>query len=689
MAASDDTPDGFAASARAPETEAEREIARRLADGGTIVIGDGEEPSEPIDARRVRGVFVRHLALTRDPALRPSQKGLLIQGAWIDGDIDLEACETDRRLGFFDCRIDGQLRLMDARTRAIALIGCHVTPDPDATDGWAVAGDRMVCDGAVIVSRGTRTIGGVAVRGARISGDLTFSGARFSAGVNGTAVALDSAQIGGGLDLDQDFHAVGQVSMAYARVSGLLDMRSARIEASNGLAVLAEGLIAERAVYAGQMRVEGETRLIGARIGAELSLAGATLSHPDGDALDLTDATIGRGLEMWSGFSAKGCVRLYSTRIGGDLSARGARLETADGPALIGVGLVVGGSVYLNGGFVAAGSVNLAIAQIAGDVELTGGRFSTPSGTAMSLRQACIDGVLSMRAPRDGDEPTLIEGALDLTDASASALSDSASAWPEPGRLYLDGFRYARFVGDDRTPRDHRARARWLMRQPPEHLGRQFRAQPFDQAMRALRAIGRPDDAKRIGVLLERRKRAAGRIPWYLRPFHRLYGLTVGYGYYTGRALVWAVLFLMVGAWAYGAAWHAGAVAPREGQLVADAAWRACGAAENPAACWRSGPAGFDYPAFSASMYSLDVFLPVIDVGQERAWTPSVDRGWRIGDTSAGALIAAVPVVGPPAADVTIGGIAFAFSFLHELAGYILSAFVIAGAATLVRADER
>lgn len=36
-----------------------------------------------------------------------------------------------------------------------------------------------------------------------------------------------------------------------------------------------------------------------------------------------------------------------------------------------------------------------------------------------------------------------------------------------------------------------------------------------------------------------------------------------------------------------------------------------------------------DYPAFSAIVYSLDVFLPIVDLHQEDFWLPGkTDGGW-------------------------------------------------------------
>ncbi len=49
----------------------------------------------------------------------------------------------------------------------------------------------------------------------------------------------------------------------------------------------------------------------------------------------------------------------------------------------------------------------------------------------------------------------------------------------------------------------------------------------------------------------------------------------------------------------------------------------------NAAAEWSANTeTGRDYQTFYSGTYAADVFIPLIDFGQESAWSPSTERGW-------------------------------------------------------------
>ena len=50
----------------------------------------------------------------------------------------------------------------------------------------------------------------------------------------------------------------------------------------------------------------------------------------------------------------------------------------------------------------------------------------------------------------------------------------------------------------------------------------------------------------------------------------------------------------------------------------------------NPAVAWgEATEAGQDYETFQPFVWAADVFVPLIDFGQENAWAPSTTRsGW-------------------------------------------------------------
>ena len=338
--------------------------------------------------------------------------------------------------------------------------------------------------------------------------------------------------------------------------------------------------------------------------------------------------------------------------------------------ALAGQRLRVRGALQFRNLTRAHGQVALERAAIDGDLICNGARFIAKDDRALRLTGAEIRGGVFFRLGPGAQDPDfkMFEGMLILTDVSAKTLIDAERCWPDQGKLIMDGFDYGRISWA--SPTDFRARRRWLKLQIPEHLGSNFRPQPWEQLERVLSSQGKPLEARRIGVERERQTRRAGEIVWHLRPIHRLYGFTVGYGYFTARALLWSALIVALGAFLFAAAWRDGAIVPAHEVVLDDPEWRACAAQQRAAECWTASDPGRDYEPFHPLLYSFDVFLPVISLEQEPAWTPSTARGRQV-------------------SGVKLGALAWAYRLLHESLGYLLSAFAIAGAARLVRESER
>ncbi|MEL6977273.1 MAG: hypothetical protein AAGM38_01150 [Pseudomonadota bacterium] len=322
------------------------------------------------------------------------------------------------------------------------------------------------------------------------------------------------------------------------------------------------------------------------------------------------------------------------------------------------------------------GGVAMSGAEIRGDLDLSGSRFGKRRANfhgyefevSIGAPGAKIFGALNMlRPPKEGE---MFAGALNLHNAEVNVLQDDPACWPKAGDLFLDGLRYRQIGSIKPGAADARERGRWLLLQPAHQLKAEFKPQPFEQLARVLKTTGHALEARRIGVLKQRMLRRAGRIPWYIRPFHWLFGLIAGYGYWTSRVLLWAALVVALGAGLYEAAWRAGVMTPAKPEALLSAQWGACveTAPDLTAACFLSAPPGEDYEPFNAALYSLDLFLPVVVLEQEENWSPTPHRG--------------AEILGAP-----IGGWAWGYRFFHELLGYILSGFAIVGFAKLAERD--
>jgi len=201
----------------------------------------------------------------------------------------------------------------------------------------------------------------------------------------------------------------------------------------------------------------------------------------------------------------------------------------------------------------------------------------------ISMVGAKINGALVIK------HANIAEAILDMRNAIIKTLIDDSDSWPASGNLHLIGFRYDD-IGDD-SPTDKENRLGWLRRVPKEH----FSPQPYEQLAEVLRRSGHDEEAKQ--VLIAKWKDRVSRGPKMsigLRLWYFFFGLVSDYGYRPSRALGWmfGIVFLGWGLFGWGS--H----------------HQAMEALGNP------------HPEFSAFLYSLDTFLPLVDLYQADFWHP-------------------------------------------------------------------
>ena len=359
--------------------------------------------------------------------------------------------------------------------------------------------------------------------------------------------------------------------------------------------------------------------------------------------LELTDCTLPgfqgrlmsvRGDLRLSGSVVNGLLSLENAEITGVLSLSGAHLLNAGARALSGGGLVVGGGVIGRRGLVVQGEARFIGARVDGGVLLEGARFVNPDGVALCLddlvtnRLMCnagfsTDGELKLRTARVSGEvsfwsarlrapdravrarglsageltltPESVQGLVDLTRVQVGALRDSPASWP--ARLRLDGFSYDHLLPVG-APIEVRARCRWLTRDAES-----YRPHPYEQLAAYYRRLGHDDDARRVLLAKERRRR--GTLRWPARLGGYLLDGLVGYGYRPWLAGVWLTLLVAVGTAVFSA---------------------------NPPT-----PLGDSHhPHFTALIYTMDLLIPIGAFGLRGAYDPVGPTQW-----VADALIAA------------------------------------------------
>jgi hypothetical protein len=692
-------------------TPAERRLLERVADGEEADFSAPDEgQNDPTQGaawgpeRTIRAAFLHWLCTDAQAAACVPPKGIRIRGARIEGPLDFEGARLLHRLSLIRCAIPEGILLTDARARRIDLSSSYIRglhadglgAEGDLVlsglicagevrllkarilgelscrgarlenpNGNALSAAGMTVEGNVFLDEGFHATGAVRLRGARIQVQLSCRGARLE-NPNGDALVANRMTVGGSVFLDRGFHATGAVRLPGVRIQGQLSCRGARLENPNGDALVADRMTVEGDVFLNRgFHATGAVRLVGARIRGALACTNARLENPNGDALVADRMTVEGDVFLDRGFHATGAVRLVGARVGGRLSCTGARLENSNGNALNADEMTVEGSVFLDQKFYAIGTVRLARARIRDQLRCTDAQFESPNNReALNAPQLIVEGSVFLNRGFSATGEVRLPGAriqgalvctearfenpngiaLNLEHARLGVIEDDEGSWPQRGRLRIDGLEYEGFAGDQ-TPTDARRRLEWLRRQLPD-----FRPQPYDQLARVFRRMGREADAVEVLIAKQEDLIRHGKLSWWGRLTRRILGVTIGHGYRSGRALLWSLAFVIAGALIFGWANARGLMAPSSPEILTDPLYRA------------GGTIPPDYPRFQALAYSLDAFLPIVDLHQESFWLPDAGKPF-------GALVRI-------------------YLWIHIAAGWFLSTLFVSGVTGLVRRLE-
>lgn len=355
---------------------------------------------------------------------------------------------------------------------------------------------------------------------------------------------------------------------------------------------------------------EGEVRLLGARIGGNLDCSNAALVNPPrpnvsgtGIALNADGIDVTGNIFLNRNFRAEGQVRLVAARIGMTLDCSNGAVENhaqADVPgsgiALNADRVVVKGTVFLNNGFRATGEVRLLGGQVEGQLACTGGSIDG----ALTAEAATVKRGLFWTDVVNPERTT-----LNLKDASVGALFDDIKSWPPPGNLFLDGFLYERISSG---PRDARNRLEWLARQRP------FTPQPYRRLAKVLRDEGDDVGARLVLFEMEKRRRQQKDRGQLARVWTGILKLTIGFGYYPGRALLWSIGLTVVGCLLFWGGYTVGSMAPTDKDAYGTFRLR--------------GQLPPQYERFNALIYSFEGSVPLIKLGQVDRWQPDPNPRW-------------------------------------------------------------
>jgi hypothetical protein len=413
--------------------------------------------------------------------------------------------------------------------------------------------------------------------GARIGGQLDVSGATL---VNPGATALngDGLTVGHHL-LCQGLATEGMVDLRRAHIGGQLNVSGAILNNPSGSALHGNRLVVEQDILSSEKFVAyGEVHLLGARIDGQLSLTGANLNNPGGIALNGNKLTVGQSVHLRDDFTAQGEMHLINARIGGEFDLTGA-LINPNGTALRADGLIVQQNMFCHGGLTIDGGIVLTGAHISRLLGFVGVTLSNPNGIVLHLQDAQVGTLLLHPAARPG--------AINLSNAQLGVLDDNPATWPN--QIQLRGCTYDALY--ERTPVSVDQRLDWLSRDPGGYA-----PQPYEQLVAVYRQAGREEDARQVAIAKQRDRRHTLPIPG--KAASLVLDILVNYGYRPWLAGLWLLGLVRAGGWIFDLAYPTRLLATR--------------------------PPG-QQPPFHASLYALDLLLPIGDLNYQGAWIP---YGW-------------------------------------------------------------
>ncbi|NOR66916.1 MAG: hypothetical protein GQ528_06140, partial [Woeseiaceae bacterium] len=442
----------------------------------------------------------------------------------------------------------------------------------------------------------------------------------------GRALSADRLKIGGGIYLHNGFTAEGEVRLLGATVGGNLECDNGQFINKGGIALNADGVKVGGYIFLLRFKAEGGVWLLNATVGRNLECQMGQFINKGGKALNADGLEVAGGVFLHEDFNAEGEVRLLGATVGGNLICEGGQFINNDGRAINADGVKVVGNVFLRNRFRAHGTV--------------------------SLVGATIDKYLSLTGVESPEHMM-----LDLNSAKIGTLHDKEDSWPVPKHLVLHGLEYKDI--SHKSPRDAETRIEWLRRQ------KGFSPQPYEQLAKVLRESG--DDSGAKDVLIAKNKDKAYRTEltraqwlWY-----RLFGPLVGYGHKPWLAAPLALMIVLSG-WVFFKEGHShGLVTPLTESAYSN---NNAGIKDPGGASKRISEV---YPVFNPLVYSIDVFVPVVDLRQARYWLPNANRGSELVPTSSAALCT--------------GGLLLFWLWFEIACGWILTTLFLVGLTGLVR----
>lgn len=548
-------------------TEPEHRLVNAFRTGERLGLGggDAEHGAAWGPDREIRAEVIRDLLVEAQGSESDGVPALRLTGARIVGTFDLRFATIRCALNLRSCYIDTKLDMHGVRCREIDLRDSYIRGGVRISTG-NIDG-HLNLDNAV-VEKSVRLIA------THIAGALFMNKARLNSGTvrpNGPAFEADRLKVDADMLCGDGFSVQGEMRFPGARIGDTLNLDGAKLNNPDGRALQAARITVGGDLLCRRGFVSrGEVNLDGAAVAGGLSMDGATLENRRAYALHAARLSVRGEVRCSTKFVAEGEIHILDARFGGPLVLNGARIYNANRLAMRASGLTAS-AMYCQD-FVAEGEIRLSGAHFTGPLDFSGAHLSE-AGSRLSLacwwltaRELTLDFV------------TPVNGTIDLRYATVGLLRPSSASPVTKARL--DGLTYSSIA----PSKDVAVSLAWL-----QTVADEFVPQPYEQLAEVYRRAGNDHAARRVLLAKERRRRAGS--PPQVKAWGYLQDVMVGYGYRSWRAAGWLAALLITGTIVFSVR-HPMAIDPLHA------------------------------PKFSPLFYTLDLLVPIIDFGQEKAYLP-------------------------------------------------------------------
>jgi hypothetical protein len=422
----------------------------------------------------------------------------------------------------------------------------------------------------------------VELRESKLPG-LRLPGCFLPEGIDGRGMDVQ-----GSLELNSGFRSGADVLLDAATIGTWVDRNSGHFNARRIAALSANGI----------------------RVGADMycSIKQDGMSDPR-----VVVTTEERSAKDKESFIANGQVRLARAHISGQLNCAGGSFINPGAVALFADSLKVDGRMVCGPKFRAEGQVYLRRAEVAGQLRFEGTLAKPPDEKAEPQGPNVVWHLEAAKVGRafafKPESP--FEGEVNLINAKLGYLRDNKYSWPER-RYALYGLDFGQIAG----PKEQKPNGGWytekvnrkgLLRRDQavtdrlKWLGDErdgYHAHLYDQLAEHYRRIGHEASERR--VLINRQWARRKELPTAAKAWNWVSWALLAYGYRSRRTLVAFSILLLAGMLVFDVSGHHHVM--------------------------NHDDQGQKAPHFSALIYTLDLLLPIINLGQRENWVPT--RGW-------------------------------------------------------------